>query len=53
MKKNRKNIDLSEDAIKTLTIMAIKSPLKNFKTFVENHLEKLAAKNKIKNQQYK
>ena len=50
MKKQKKNIELTEDAVKTLTIMAVKSPFKNFKKFVEDHLEKFAAKNKTKNQ---
>lgn len=40
--KKPKQINLSEQAIETLTIAGVKSEHKNFKRFVEDHLEKLA-----------
>lgn len=43
MKKKPKNIHLTEQAIESLSIMAIKKGT-NFKNFVEQHLEVLAVK---------
>jgi len=42
--KKPKNIHLTEQAIETLTIAGVKSEHKNFKRFVENHLEVLAVR---------
>jgi len=42
--KKPKQINLSEQAIETLTIAGVKSEHKNFKRFVENHLELLAVR---------
>lgn len=43
MKKKPKNIHLTEQAIESLSIMAIKKGT-NIKNFVEQHLEALAVK---------
>ena len=43
MDKTRKNIDLTKETVKALTIKAVENET-NFKNFVENHLEKLAKK---------
>ena len=42
--KKPKQINLTEKAIETLTIAGVKSEHKNFKRFVENHLEVLAVR---------